>query len=306
MFLTILATVTALTAVRDSYPALSPDGRQLIFHSNRGGRQAIWIARGDGSEPRQLFDDPAAGTDPVTPAWSPDGRTIAFAMRPAGSADENESEIYTIAADGSGLRRLTSAPGDDSHPHWSANGRIFFNSARATPDQKAEWSRQWLDIYSMKADGSDVRRHTDCRSICTYPVPSPDGRFVVHRRIVDSPGRNWDQSDAKRNSDIFLTPLDGSPARNLSNSPAFDGWPTWTPDGQWVVFASNRDGGVSVGQIFRVRPDGSASQRLSDPPFSHAQPSVAPDGRSVLVYRLVELAGTEMGQIARIDLEGTK
>ena len=302
MFLTILATVTALTAVRDSYPTLSPDGRQLTFHSNRSGRQAIWIAKSDGSEPRILFDDPAAGTDPGTAAWSADGRLIAFAMRPAGAANENESEIYTIAPDGSGLRRLTNAPGDDSHPHWSAQGRIFFNSARATPDQKADWGRQWIDIYSMAADGSDVRRHTECRSICTYPVPAPDGRSVVHRRIVDTPGRNWDQSEAKRNSEVVLTPLDGGEQRNLSNSPAYDGWPTWTPDGQWVVFASNRDGGVSVGQIFRTRTDGSGMERLSAPPFSHAQPSVTADGNAVLVYRLVEMAGTEIGQIARIDM----
>ena len=307
MFLTIMAAVTALTAVRDSYPALSPDGRQLIFHSNRSGRQAIWLADGDGSKPRLLFDDPAAGSDPGTPAWAPDGQTIVFAMRPAGATDDNESEIYTIAADGSGLRRLTSAPGDDSHPHWSADGRrIFFNSARATPDLKADWGRQWIDIYSMAADGSDVRRHSDCRSVCTYPVPSPDGRFIVHRRVLDRPAKDWEQKSVERDSEVFLTPLDGGAPRNLSNSSAYDGWPTWTPDGQWIVFASNRDGGVSVGQIFRVRPDGSGLERLSGPPFSHAQPNVAPDGRSILVFRLIEAGGTEMGQIARIDLGGTK
>jgi len=307
MFLTILAAVTALTAVRDSYPAQSPDGRQMIFSSNRSGRQAIWLASSDGTEPRLLFDDPAAGSDPGTPAWSPNGRVIAFAMRPAGAADENESEIYTVAADGSELHRLTTAPGDDSHPHWSADGRrIFFNSARATPDLKADWGRQWIDIYSMGPDGSDVRRHTDCRSICTYPVPSPDGGSIVHRRVLDRPAKDWEQNPVERDSEVYLTPLDGGAPRNLSNSPAFDGWPTWTPDGQWIVFASNRDGGVSVGQIFRVRTDGSGLERLSDPPFSHAQPSVTPDGGSILVYRLIEFGGTEMGQIARIELGGAK
>ena len=69
-------------------------------------------------------------------------------------------------ANGRNIRRMTHAPGDDSHPHWSGDGRrIFFNSARATPDLKAEWSKQWIDIYSMAADGSDVRRTRIARSL---------------------------------------------------------------------------------------------------------------------------------------------
>ena len=126
-------------------------------------------------------------------------------MTPAGATDENESEIYAIDADGRNLRRLTTTPGDDSHPRWSRNGRIFFNSARATPDLNADWGRQWIDIYSMAADGRDVRKHTDCRNVCTYPAPSPDGRFVAHRRITEGLGQNWDLTPTVRNSEVFVT-----------------------------------------------------------------------------------------------------
>ena len=82
------AEVSAVTAVRDSYPHLSPDGAGLLFHSNRSGSQGIWIAGGDGSAPRPLFGGDRHGTDPGTAVWSPDGRWIAFAMRPAGATDE--------------------------------------------------------------------------------------------------------------------------------------------------------------------------------------------------------------------------
>jgi len=293
----------SLTAVRDGYPHLSPDGRRLLFHSNRSGRQAIWVAAADGSGPHILFDDPSRGEDPGTPVWSPDGSRIAFGMKPRGATDPNESEIYTIKPEGSGLRRLTNAPGDDSHPHWSADGtRIFFNSARATPDLKADWGRQWIDIYSMAADGREVRRHTHCENVCTYPVPSPDGRSVAHRRVTATLGQNWDLTPTMRNSEVFITPLDGSPPINVSSSPAYDGWPMWSPDGRSLLFVSNRDGFSNTGQIYRVRADGSGLRRLTEGLWSRAQPSFSANGKRVFVYESIENDRFELGHIASFEV----
>jgi TolB protein len=304
MFMQMLAAVTAVTGVHDSYPALSPDGATLVFSSNRSGRQALWLAAPDGSNPRILFDEPRSGTEPGTAQWSPNGKTILFGMRPAGSTDEDESEIYLIGADGRGLKRLTSVPGDDSHPHWSNDGKqIFFNSARATPDLSADWSKQWIDIYSMTADGGDVRKLTDCRSVCTYPVPSPDGRMIAYRYVIATPGLTWELDPGARNSEVFVSGVDGANPVNVSNSGAYDGWPMWSPDSRWVAFASNRDHVPSVGQIYRVRPDGTALERLTNGPLSHVQPSFSRDGKALYVYRLTEAGGGEIGGIAKIDLE---
>lgn len=293
----------SVTAVRDSYPHLSPDGRRLAFHSNRSGKQAIWVADANGDNPTILFDGASLGTEPGTPAWSPDGSAIAFAMRPLGATDDNESEIYVMSADGSGVRRLTSAPGDDSHPHWSADGkRIFFNSARATPDLKAEWSAQWIDIYSMSADGGDVRRHTQCRATCTYPVPSPDGRRVAHRRTLPSIGLNWAGEEVRRNSEVFVTQLDGSASVNVTNSAAYDGWPGWSADGRWLYFASNRAQPPNVGQIFAVGLDGSGLRQVTTGSLSRVQPSISFDGKYLYFYENVETADYEMGHIARLEI----
>lgn len=299
----VIAQPLSLTAVRDAYPHLSPDGRALIFHSNRSGRQAIWIAEADGGNPRLLFDGGGVGSEPGTPVWSPAGKYIAFAMRPAGATDENESEIYVMRSDGSGVRRLTTAPGDDSHPHWSADGRrIFFNSARATPDLKADWTRQWIDIYSMGADGSDVRRHTKCKAVCTYPVPSPDGRSVAHRKALGATGFSWSQEVVQRNSEVFVTALDGSGSFNLSSSPAYDGWPIWSPDGRWLLFTSNRDQQPNVGQIYAVRPDGSGLKPLTAGGMSKAQPSLSADGKRLFFYENVETDQFEIGHVASIEI----
>jgi Tol biopolymer transport system component len=303
MLLEILAALTALTAVDDSYPSLSPDGHQLLFSSNRSGKRAIWMAKPDGSGPRLLFDGGNLGDRPATAVWSPDGKSILFAMTPKGSTDPNESEIYLMDASGRNIRRLTHAPGDDSHPHWSADGRrIFFNSARATPDLKAEWSKQWIDIYSMAADGGDIRRYTDCKEICTYPVPSPDGRFVAHRRVTATPGLTWELDPGQRNSEVFVTALDGSSAVNVSNSVAYDGWPMWAPDGHWLVFSSNRDKLANIGQIYAVRPDGTGLRALTSGTISRVQPSFSADGKQVFVFENVEAAEFEIGHIARIDV----
>jgi len=304
----IAVETTSLTAIRDSYPDPSPDGRFILFQSNRSGRQALWIAAANGDNARIFFDDPSTGTNPGTPDWSPDGRSIVFAMTPTGATDENESEIYLVDGDGKRLRRLTSTPGDDSHPRWSRTGRIFFNSARATPDLKADWDRQWIDIYSMAADGSDGRKHTDCRNVCTYPAPAPDGHFVAHRRVTSTVGQNWELTSEMRNSEVFVTPLDGSAPTNVSKSPAFDGWPTWSPDGGWVVFASNRDKIAYAAQLFAVRPDGEGMVRLTAGTWSRAQPSFAATGDRIYVYESMENRNFELGHVATapFSLSGLK
>jgi Tol biopolymer transport system component len=289
--LSAAAAAAPMTAVQDSYPALSPDGAAIVFQSTRSGRSALYLADADGRNIRLLID---SGDDPATPAWSPDGGAIAFA-----ATVDGQSDIFVIAADGTGRRRLTDDPGDDSHPHWSADGRIFFNSPRATPDRTAEWSKQHHDVYSMTPDGSDLRRHTDCRSVCTFPSPSPDGRFLAFRKVIDGPGRQWDQSEARRNSEVFVKDLASGAERNLSRDPAFDGWPVWSPDSRWVAFASNRGGAPLVGQIYAVRPEGGPIVQITDDSWSNVQPSLSPDGKFVYTYRLMESAGGEFGFIAR-------
>lgn len=279
-----------VTSVKDAYPALSPDGTTLLFQSTRSGRWALYTSKPDGTEIAVLLD---SGDDPVTPSWSPDGSMIAFA-----ATADSESDIFVMNADGSDRRRLTDDPGDDSHPHWSADGRIFFNSARTTPDRSADWSAQHHEVFSMRADGSDLRQHTQCKSVCTFPSPSPDGKMIAYRKVIAGPGRSWDQSEGLRNSEVFVAKMDGSGERNLTQHPAFDGWPVWTPDSRHVVYATGRDGVANTGQIYAVRHDGSGMKALTSGAWSNVQPSVSPDGATVFTYRHLEGSDYEFGHIA--------
>lgn len=179
----------------------------------------------------------------------------------------------------------------------------MFNSARTTPDLKADWSRQWHEVFSVNLDGTDLRQHTRCRAVCTYPSISPDGTRLAYRKVVDAPGFNWNLASSSRNSEVFVADLDGANEHNLSNSAAFDGWPAWTPDGRGLVFASNRAGPANVGHLYAVAVDGSGLRQLSDGPRGHVQPAFSRDGSRLHAYEYVEIDGYETGDVVWFPVE---
>lgn len=268
-----------VTNVKDAYPMLSPDGSRLLFESDRTGNWEIYTMRPDGTDLVRLTDNPAPD---VTPIWSPDGKRIVFASE----RDAGDSEIYVMNADGSGQRRLTRQPGDDSHPHWSPDGaRIVFNSARTTPDLTADWAKQHIEIFTMAADGSDVRQVTRFRTVSTYPQFSPDGNKIAFRRTLDEPAFQWDLTMSARNSEVFVMNADGSNPVNVSKSASYDGWPAWSPDGATIVFSSNRAGPANIGQLYAVDPDGGNLRKLTDGPGSFVQPSWSRNGKLIYAFQ---------------------
>jgi len=292
---TVVAQTTRLINTRDMYPGVSPDGKQVVFQSNRSGSNQLFIMDLEDGRLRQLTDFPGGAE---TPAFSPDGQSIVF----GGYVGENNNDVFTIRTDGTGLRQLTDSPGYDGHPHWSADGkRIVFNSDRTSPDPEAGWSDRWHEIFSMKADGGDMRQHTRCQAVCTYGSLSPDGAKVLYRKVISTAGFNWELGNIDRNSEIFIADLDGGHETNLSNNAAFDGWPVFSPDGKRIAFASNRSGPARTGQVWLMSSDGGDLRQLSHGPWSHAQPAWSPDGKSIYAYQLLETEDDEFGSIVRIE-----
>ncbi len=289
--------VTRLTNIINAYPDPSPDGTRIVFQSDRTGLPQIYNMNADGSQLRQLTDEPRGAE---TPIWSPDGKTIVYAAYVA----EDNNDVFIMKPDGSARKQLTNGLGYDGHPHWSFDGaRIIFNSDRTSPDLRADWNKRWHEIFSMKADGSDVRQHTNCRSVCTYGSLSPDGRKIVYRKTIDTAGFSWGLTLGARNSEVFVADLDGSNEVNLSNNASFDGWPAWSPDGGRIVFASNRGGPANVGHLYTVRIDGTDLHKVTDGKWSYVQPAWSEDGTKLFAYQKQETAAYEFGDIVVIGLQ---
>lgn len=115
---TTLPTAQNLTANRDTAgdfnPELSPDGTQLVFVSSSGNSD-IWVMNVDGSNQRQVTNQP---TVDLAPTWSPDGKTIAYASFTAVHNDLTDPEIYTIGVDGTNLTQITDNDLFDGAPTW--------------------------------------------------------------------------------------------------------------------------------------------------------------------------------------------
>ena len=158
----------AQSTLLERQPSYSPDGRRVAFQASDPRGSDIWLADADGSNPTRLTR--GSGLMRGSPSWSPDGRSIAFDSR----GDDGQRDVWTIGADGSGLRRVTLSPANDIVPSWSRDGRfVYFASDRTGRSE----------VYRVPAGGGREDRLTRGGGIS--PVESFDGRTLYYQRNVD-------------------------------------------------------------------------------------------------------------------------
>jgi Tol biopolymer transport system component len=168
----------------------------------------------------------------VSPSYSADGRSIAFAANREPLVAPNASHIYVMNADGSGVRQLTSGDNFDSNPAFSPDGsRIVFD--------RAVGNNRTFDIYSVYVDGGGPLQLTEGSSSDYEPTYTPNGRRIVFVSNRDS-DRHHDRSA------IYAMGPDGSGQRVLINTPGNDSEPDVSPNGRRIIFMSSRDGGLNI------------------------------------------------------------
>ncbi len=147
----------------DEYADWSPDGTKIVYSSvggNPGGAKQIWIMNADGTNKHKINNEYG-----IQPAWSPDGKKIAFKCYRGGY------NICLMNADGTNLKQLTSETADTHDPDWTPDSKQIIYASKRDGD---------FEIYLMNADGTNKRQLTSNVGISDdFPSFSRDGKYIV-------------------------------------------------------------------------------------------------------------------------------
>ena len=163
--------------------------------------------------------------------FSRDGKWITFQSTREGRACDQQ---YVMRSDGSRMKRVSPGIGKTTCGWFLPSGRrLFFSSTHAAgadcpvrpdPSKGYVWGLDPFDIYTVRRDGSDLRRLTNYGTYTAEGVLSPDGTTIVFTSLKDG------------DLDIYTMNVDGTNVRQLTHQPGYDGGPWWSPDGRQIAY----------------------------------------------------------------------
>jgi Tol biopolymer transport system component len=219
-----------------------------------------------------------------------------------GQANLEDSDIFSIQPDGSGLRRLTRSLGVDSEP--SRSGRFFVYTCGLDVQ---------LDLCRSDLNGENIVQLTHDEAIDLFPTLSPDGQQVVwmseqqkHHELylVDAQGQrrqlthnsaydvspSWSPdgrqlafvSNRDGNYEIYRMAIEGGQVVRLTHNRSVDSAPAWSPDGQWIIYLAEQALPLPTKSLYRMRPDGSEKMRLTEPQWRLTAPAWSADSQWIV------------------------
>jgi Tol biopolymer transport system component len=267
------AQVTALPGV-EQFPSLSPDGQWVVYAGLGDGSTDIYLQSTTGATPINLTGQSAAEDD--QPAFSPDGQRIAFRSSREGGG------IFVMGRTGEAVRRVTRA---GFCPSWSPDGTMLVYANERVGLMPLNWegvSELWL----VPVEGGEARRLGSGDGV--QPHWSPHGQRIAYQTRLGT----------KAQMDIMTIPAAGGDPTPVLSDAATDWSPTWSPDGRFIYFVSDRGGSMNLWRVAvdeaSGRPRGEP-EPVTTPAAFVAHPSFSADGRriafsSVLMRQNIQIA----------------
>lgn len=263
---------SAIAAQNDTVGSNGPDGissdsKKVYFQS--------WVQGADGKFSSQHFSvdlngeniqrEGRVGKNIGWPAFTKDGMRAVYHTRINGNA---ELMLVDMAEPNnlnefSNIKRLTFDKEADFFAAWSPDEtQIAFYS----------WRTDVAQIFVMNADGSNIRNLSNNTARESDPTWSVKGEITF-------------ESHVSGNADVWVMNGDGTGRRNLTNHPSEDSWGAWSPDGERIVFSSDRDGDHD---LYVMNRDGSNLQQITNQPGIDHWPRWAPDGSFISFSREID------------------
>lgn len=219
---------------KDSSPMISPDGKMVVFTSERVGWWKIWTLDLATKNYRQLTNQSSAD---YSPSWSPNGGKIAFT-----SSRNGNQEIYLMDKDGSNKVNITNSPTEDVMPFWAKDGFIYFSTALEDHYQ----------IARIRPNGDSKEILTHSKNNKLMPQLSNDGTSILY------------YGDRDGNMEIYILNISSKEVIRLTNHPLMDIRPRWSPDNRKIVFERGNKGNNH--HIFLMDTNGENVEQLT---FQH-------------------------------------
>jgi Tol biopolymer transport system component len=261
---------TAVKLVEDGYyPAWSPDGKRIVFQSNRGGQWDLWTISSDGGQPARLTND--AEFD-YQPSWSPDGMWIAYASGVAGATN-----LRVVPAAGGAPVELTHVATFVLHPSWSPGGHSIVYSAFDNVTNLWE-----LPVSDGRAAGSPRR------------ITLGGGQDVD--AAVSHNGKSIAFATTRTNGDIWEMSLPSGALRQVTSETTLEQYPELSPDGKTLLAESDRTGQLA---IWTLDLSGRFRERIST--IGSTGVHWSPDGRQVSYILGDTIRIHTLGNVSGVD-----
>ena len=304
--------------------AVSPDGKTLAYIGQDSDRKEsyLMLAKPDGSDERPLIKLAEPTSFDLGLSWSPDGKEIAYCLLSAAQGKRDRKLTAVSVADGA-QRQLSDQSWDRCNSIvWLADGSLLVSgNAGASGTESAAMNQLWMigpgsapqritnDLngysnVSVTAKGDIVLATTGKRISNLWVAPENDAKNAVQ---VPNSGEvsavNWTPDGkilyASRGRDIWMMNADGTDQKQLTGDQGSNFHPVMTADGRYIVFTSNRTGGIF--HIFRMDADGRNPQQLTDGP-GESFPRLSRDGNAV--FYASDAPNNEGGIIYKVAIDG--